>query len=326
MPDWTYDDYPVQFWDLFGEQGHPIRTTVSEMGPLLLARLMNLNEVQEGVLNIAFHVADKEGLLLLDLDDLQAMLVHCGEQRRRADRSNMAMSPSRRSARSSARCSSFAARAATISSASRRSTSTISSTLDEQRPRHRQHPRRRQADGEPAALRDLPAVAAVASCSSSFPRSAIPTSRSSSSSSTRRICCSTTRRRRLLEKIEQVVRLIRSKGVGVYFITQNPIDIPDKVAGQLGNRVQHALHAFTPRDQKAVKAAADTFRANPGDRRRDRDHRAQDRRGAGFAAPARRFALAGPAHADQAAVVAGRPAHAAGAQGDRHHRRDRRQI
>ena len=84
-PDWSYEGFPVQFWDLFGEQGHPIRTTVSEMGPLLLSRLMNLNEVQEGVLTIAFHVADKQGLMLLDLDDLQAMLVHCGERGRRAD-------------------------------------------------------------------------------------------------------------------------------------------------------------------------------------------------------------------------------------------------
>ena len=117
--DWSYADNPVQFWDLYGEQGHPIRTTVSEMGPLLLSRLMDLNEVQEGVLTIAFHVADKDGMLLLDLDDLQAMLVSCGE---RADEltTTTAMSPSRASARSSARCSSFGRRAASISSASRR--------------------------------------------------------------------------------------------------------------------------------------------------------------------------------------------------------------
>ena len=103
MSDWTYPDNPVQFWDLFGEQGHPIRTTVSEMGPLLLARLMDLNDVQEGVLNIAFNVADKEGLLLLDLDDLQAMLVHCGEH---ADELTLQYGnvSKQRSARSSARC------------------------------------------------------------------------------------------------------------------------------------------------------------------------------------------------------------------------------
>ena len=116
----------------------------------------------------------------------------------------------------------------------------------------------------------------------------------------------------LLEKVEQVVRLIRSKGVGVYFITQNPIDIPDKVAGQLGNRVQHKLNAFTPRDQAAVESAADTFRPNPEIDVAIRDHRIEDRRGAGVAAPARRRAVAGPAHPDQAAALARRPADRAG--------------
>ena len=129
--DWAYADNPVQFWDLFGEQGHPIRTTVSEMGPLLLARLMDLNEVQEGVLTIAFHVADEEGLLLLDLDDLQAMLARVRRARRRAHHHLRQCLASSRSARSSARCSSCAARAASISSASPRSTSTTSSTLDD---------------------------------------------------------------------------------------------------------------------------------------------------------------------------------------------------
>ena len=124
--DWRYAECPVQLWDLFGVQGHPIRTTVSEMGPLLLARLMNLNEVQEGVLTIAFHVADREGMLLLDLDDLQAMLVSVGE---RAEQLTLEYGnvPSPRSGRSSARSSSCAARAATISSASRPSISTTSS-------------------------------------------------------------------------------------------------------------------------------------------------------------------------------------------------------
>ena len=251
---------------------------------------MDLNEVQEGVLNIAFHVADKEGLLLLDLDDLQAMLGPLRRAGRRADarvrqcrqgvgRRDPALAAAAR-----------AARAAIISSASRRSKSHDFMSIDEQGRGHRQHPRRRQADGEAAAVRDLPAVAALRAVRGASRRSAIPTSRSCASSSTRPICCSTMRRQALLEKVEQVVRLIRSKGVGVYFITQNPIDIPDKVAAQLGNRVQHKLRAFTPRDQQAVKAAADTFRAEPGDRRRDRHHRAEGRRGAGLAAAARRVA------------------------------------
>ena len=170
---------------------------------------------------------------------------------------------------------------------------TISSTLDDQ---GRGIVNILAADklmASPQALRDLPAVAAERTVRACFPRSAIPTSRSSSSSSTRRICCSTTRRQALLEKVEQVVRLIRSKGVGVYFITQNPIDIPDKVAAQLGNRVQHKLNAFTPRDQQAVQVGRGHVPRQSGDRRRDRDHRAEGRRGAGLAAPARRSPDAG---------------------------------
>ena len=261
MTDWTYRASPVQFWDLFGTQGHPIRTTVSEMGPLLLARLLNLNDVQEGVVNIVFHVADKEGLMLLDLDDLQAMMVHCGE---RADELTLE-----------------------YGNVSKTSVGAIQRSLLQLRAQGGDH-----FFGEPALdLEDflkldetghgiiniLAADRLMASprLYSTFllwllselfellpevgdldqPKLAFffdeahllfddaPPA--------------------LLEKVEQVVRLVRSKGVGVYFITQNPIDIPDKVAGQLGNRVQHKLNAFTPRDQAAVKSAADTFRPNP---------------------------------------------------------------
>ena len=261
LTDWAYESVPVQFWDLFGTQGHPVRTTVSEMGPLLLARLMNLNEVQEGVMTIAFHVADKEGLMLLDLDDLQAMLVNVGE---RADELTLE-----------------------YGNVSKPSVGAIQRSLLQLRAQGGDH-----FFGEPALeLEDflkldengkgivniLAADRLMASprLYSTFllwllselfellpevgdqdkPKLAFffdeahllfedaPTA--------------------LLEKVEQVVRLIRSKGVGVYFITQNPIDIPDKVAGQLGNRVQHALRAFTPRDEAAVKSAAETFRPNP---------------------------------------------------------------
>ncbi|HEV2043397.1 MAG TPA: helicase HerA-like domain-containing protein, partial [Sphingomicrobium sp.] len=261
LADWSYAASPVQFWDLFGEQGHPIRTTVSEMGPLLLARLLNLNEVQEGVLNIAFHVADKEGLMLLDLDDLQAMMVHAGE---RADELTLE-----------------------YGNISKPSVGAIQRSLLQLRAQGGEH-----FFGEPALdLEDflkldeagkgivnilaadrlmasprlystfllwllselfelLPEVGDLDKPKLAFFfdeahllfEDAPPA---------------------LLEKVEQVVRLIRSKGVGVFFITQNPIDIPDKVAGQLGNRVQHKLNAFTPRDQAAVKSAADTFRPNP---------------------------------------------------------------
>jgi DNA helicase HerA-like ATPase len=259
--DWQYRDVPTQFWDLYGEQGHAIRTTVSEMGPLLLARLMNLNEVQEGVLTIAFHVADKEGLLLLDLDDLQAMLVECGE---RADQLTLeygnvskpsvgAIQRSILQLRSQGGDHFFGEPALELEDflkideggrgivnilaadrlmGSPRLYSTfllwLLSELFEQLPEVGDQPKPKLCfffDEAHLLFEDAPPA--------------------------------------LLEKVEQVVRLIRSKGVGIYFITQNPIDIPDKVAGQLGNRVQHALRAFTPRDQQAVQSAAETFRPNP---------------------------------------------------------------
>jgi DNA helicase HerA-like ATPase len=260
--DWTYADNPVQFWDLFGEQGHPIRTTVSEMGPLLLSRLMDLNEVQEGVLTIAFTVADKDELLLLDLDDLQSMLSHCAE---RADELTT-----------------------TYGNVSKQSIGTIQRSLLQLRSQGGDH-----FFGEPAlAMADfiqrddsgrgvvniLAADKLMASPKlySTFllwlmselfehlPEVGDPDKPVLTFFFDEAHLLFDNAPKALLEKIEQVVRLIRSKGVGVYFITQNPIDIPDTVAGQLGNRVQHALRAFTPRDQAAVKSAATTFRANPG--------------------------------------------------------------
>lgn len=261
MSDWAYHDTPVQFWDLFGEQGHAIRTTVSEMGPLLLSRLMNLNDVQEGVLNIAFNVADKEGLLLLDLDDLQSMLVHCGEQ---ADQLTLQ-----------------------YGNVSKQSIGSIQRSLLQLRSQGGDH-----FFGEPALElndfiglddqgRGLVNVLAADRLMAS-PRlyatfllwllSELFEELPEIGDPDKPVLCFFFDEAHLLfddappgllEKVEQVVRLIRSKGVGVYFITQNPIDIPDKVAAQLNNRIQHKLNAFTPRDQQAVKAAADTFRVNP---------------------------------------------------------------
>ena len=261
MTDWNYHDSPVQFWDLFGEQGHPIRTTVSEMGPLLLSRLMNLNDVQEGVLNIAFNVADKEGLLLLDLDDLQAMMVHCGEK---ADELTLQ-----------------------YGNVSKQSVGSIQRSLLQLRSQGGDH-----FFGEPAVDlhdfiglddqgRGLVNVLAADRLMAS-PRlyatfllwllSELFEELPEIGDPDKPVLCFFFDEAHLLfddappgllEKVEQVVRLIRSKGVGVYFITQNPIDIPDKVAAQLNNRIQHKLNAFTPRDQQAVKAAADTFRVNP---------------------------------------------------------------
>jgi DNA helicase HerA-like ATPase len=259
--DWQYRDCPVQLWDLFGQQGHPIRTTVTEMGPLLLARLMNLNEVQEGVLTIAFHVADKDGMLLLDLDDLQAMLVSCGE---RADELTLE-----------------------YGNVSKMSVGAIQRSLLQLRSQGGDH-----FFGEPALeLEDFIALdesgRGVVNVLAADKLMASPRLYSTfllwllselfeqlpevGDLPQPKLCFFFDEAHllfddappALLDKVEQVVRLIRSKGVGVYFITQNPIDIPDKVAGQLGNRVQHALRAFTPRDQQAVQSAAETFRPNP---------------------------------------------------------------
>ncbi|MBB5684509.1 helicase HerA-like domain-containing protein [Sphingobium boeckii] len=260
--EWAYKDNPVQFWDLFGTQGHPIRTTISEMGPLLLARLLDLNEVQEGVLTIAFHVADKDGLLLLDLDDLQSMLVHCAE---RADELTT-----------------------TYGNVSKATVGTIQRSLLQLRSQGGEH-----FFGEPAldiedffkvdesgrgVMNVLAADKLMASPKlystfllwllselfETLPEVGDPDKPKLVFFFDEAHLLFDSAPKALLEKVEQVVRLIRSKGVGVYFITQNPIDIPDTVAGQLGNRVQHALRAFTPKDEKAIKSAAETFRANPG--------------------------------------------------------------
>mgnify|MGYP002715223612 CR=1 FL=1 len=259
--EYAYADNPVVFWDLFGAQGHPIRTTVSEMGPLLLARLMGLNDTQEGVLTIAFRFADDEQLLLLDLKDLQAMLTHVAEQ---AD--------------------ALSTRYGNISKATVGAIQRQLLQLESQGGAH--------FFGEPALdLMDLIAtddsgrgqvnilaadkLMASPKLYSTFllwllselfealPEVGDPDKPRLVFFFDEAHLLFDEAPKALLEKIEQVVRLIRSKGVGVYFITQNPIDVPEDIAGQLGNRVQHALRAFTPRDQKAVKAAAETFRPNP---------------------------------------------------------------
>ncbi len=261
ITDYAYADNPAIFWDLYGEQGHPIRTTISEMGPLLLARLMNLNEVQEGVLNIAFRFADEEGLLLLDLPDLQSMLAYCAEN---ADM--------------------LCARYGNVTKASVGAIQRQLLQLDSQGGA--------RFFGEPALEIDdfltvdengrgyINILAAdrlmqspklystfllwlLSELFETLPEVGDPEKPKLVFFFDEAHLLFDDAPKALIDKIEQVVRLIRSKGVGVYFVTQNPIDIPETVAGQLGNRVQHALRAFTPRDQKAVKAAAQTFRINP---------------------------------------------------------------
>lgn len=259
--DLKYEGSPVVFWDLFGEQGHPIRTTISEMGPLLLSRLLDLNETQEGVLNVAFRVADDQGLLLLDLKDLRSMLTFLADNAKQiqAEYGNVA--------------------GATVGAVQRQLL-----TLEEQ-----------GGDkffGEPALeLKDLMRTAQngrgyvnilaadklmqspklygtfllwlLAELFEELPEVGDPEKPKLVFIFDEAHLLFNDAPKALVEKVEQVVRLIRSKGVGVYFVTQNPIDVPETVLGQLGNRFQHALRAFTPREQKAVKAASETFRPNP---------------------------------------------------------------
>jgi DNA helicase HerA-like ATPase len=255
------DQFSTVFWDVFGEQGHPVRATVSEMGPLLLARMMDLNDVQEGVLNIAFKVADEQGLLLLDMKDLRAILSFIAEH---------------------------AAELTTqYGNVSKQTVGTIQRQL-----LVLENQGGTKFFGEPAlALKDFmrtdsdgrgmvnilvadklmqsPQLYAtfllwmLSELFEELPEAGDPPKPKLVFFFDEAHLLFNDAPKALMDKIEQVVRLIRSKGVGVYFVTQNPIDVPDKVLAQLGNRVQHALRAFTPRDQKAVAAAAQTFRPNP---------------------------------------------------------------
>jgi hypothetical protein len=261
LSDFKYEGFPSVFWDVFGEQGHPVRTTISEMGPLLLGRILNLNEVQSGVLDLIFKVADDNGWLLLDLKDLRAMAQFVGDN---ADQ--------------------FRTQYGNISTASVGAIQRGLLTLEGQGGN--------QFFGEPALnLQDLlqtgasgrgvinilvadrlmqsPRVYAtlllwlLAELFEQLPELGDPDKPVLIFFFDEAHLLFEDAPKVLVDKIEQVVRLIRSKGVGVYFVTQNPLDLPDIVLGQLGNRVQHALRAFTPRDQKNVKAAAETFRADP---------------------------------------------------------------
>jgi DNA helicase HerA-like ATPase len=251
LPNYAFRGFPTIFWDLFGEQGHPLRTTISDMGPLLLARLLELSEAQEGALNIAFRIADDEGMLVLDLKDLRALLTFITEE----------------SEAVSERYGHVAK--ASVGAIQRRL------LLLEQQGGERLF-------GEPALegngiinllaadrLIQSPRLYAsfllwlLSELFEELPEVGDPDKPKLVFFFDEAHLLFNEAPRALVEKVEQVVRLIRSKGVGVFFVTQNPLDLPDEVLGQLGNRVQHALRAFTPRDQKAVRAAAQTFRQNP---------------------------------------------------------------
>ena len=261
MSDFKGEATPVVFWDVFGENGHPVRATVSEMGPLLLGRLLDLNDTQEGVLNMVFKIADDNGLLLLDLKDLRAMVQYVAEN-----------------------AGEFKTQYGNVSPASAGAIQRSLLALESQGAN--------KFFGEPALdLDDLmqtqsgrgvvnilaaeklmqqsPKVYAtfllwlLSELFERLPEVGDPDKPKLVFFFDEAHLLFSDIEKALQEKVEQVVRLIRSKAVGVYFVSQNPLDIPDIVLGQLGNRVQHALRAFTPRDQKAVQAAAQTFRQNP---------------------------------------------------------------
>ena len=267
------DRFSTIFWDVFGEQGHPVRATITEMGPLLLSRMLDLNDVQEGVLNVAFRVADENGLALIDMKDLRALLDAIAPNPGKKDEEDP-LAPIRKAAQGYGNVSK-----ATVGTIQRQLL-----VLENQGGT--------KFFGEPALLlkdfmrtdRDgrgyvnilvadklmqsprLYATFLLWMLSELFeelPEAGDPPKPKLVFFFDEAHLLFNDAPKALMDKIEQVVRLIRSKGVGVYFVTQNPIDVPDRVLGQLGNRVQHALRAFTPRDQKDVTAAAGTFRPNP---------------------------------------------------------------
>lgn len=259
--DWQPHANPVVVWDIFGEKGHPVRATVSDLGPLLLARLLNLNDVQSGVLNIIFRIADDQGLLLLDFKDLRAITQYIGDNAK-----------------------SFQNQYGNISSASVGAIQRGLLTLEQQGATHFfgepmldiKDWMRTDTNGKGVInilsaekLYQMPKLYAasllwmLSELYEQLPEAGDLEKPKLVFFFDEAHLLFNDAPQVLLDKIEQVIRLIRSKGVGVWFVSQNPSDIPDNVLGQLGNRVQHALRAFTPKDQKAVKAAAKTMRPNP---------------------------------------------------------------
>lgn len=258
---YEFQEFPVIFWDLFGEQGHPIRATISEMGPLLLSRLMNLSEAQEGIMNIAFRIADEEGLLLLDLKDLQSLLANIAD-----------------------RAEEIGARYGNVTKPSVGAIQRTLLVLEQQGAANFfGEPALRIADIMRTTRDGRGAISVLAADKlmmnprlyatfllwlmselfEELPEVGDPDKPKLVFFFDEAHLLFDDAPKVLVDRVEQVVRLIRSKGVGVYFVTQNPLDIPETVLAQLGNRVQHALRAYTPREQKAVKTAAETFRPNP---------------------------------------------------------------
>jgi DNA helicase HerA-like ATPase len=252
---------PVIFWDLFGKKGHPVRATISEMGPLLLSRLLDLNDTQAGVLNIVFHVADKEGLLLLDLDDLRAMLGHISDNAKDISAQYGQVSPTTIATIQRALLQLDTQGAGNFFGEPALSLSDLMRTT----PDGKGYVNVLAADKliESPALYSTFLLWLMSELFEELPEVGDPDKPKLVFFFDEAHLLFKDAPKALLDKIEQVVRLIRSKGVGIYFVTQNPADIPDSVLAQLGNRVQHALRAYTPSEQKGLKSAADSFRPNP---------------------------------------------------------------
>ncbi|MGV9006920.1 MAG: helicase HerA-like domain-containing protein [Brevundimonas sp.] len=252
---------PTVFWDLYGEKGHPVRATVSEIGPLLLARMLDLNDVQEGVLAVVFHVADTEGLLLLDLDDLRSLLTYVAENAQTIGREVGNVAPASIAAiqRSLLQLEQQGGKAF-FGEPALRLEDMIRTGLD-----GRGQVNVLAADRLMSSPRLYAAFLLwlMSELFEQLPEIGDPEKPRLVFFFDEAHLLFTDAPRALREKVEQAVRLIRSKGVGVYFVTQNPADIPDSVLGQLGNRIQHALRAYTPADQRGLKAASDSFRPNP---------------------------------------------------------------
>lgn len=255
-----FESFPVVFWDVFGENGHPARSTVSEMGPVLLSRLMQLNDTQSAVLTLVFRVADDRGLLLLDLNDLRAMVQHCVEQASELKAAYGHLSPASLGAIQRGILVLEERGAAKLFGEPALNLEDFIQTRDGRGVINILHAEK---------LLHSPVVYSIfllwllSELFENLPEAGDLEKPKLVFFFDEAHLLFSDAPRALLEKIEQVVRLIRSRGVGVYFVTQNPLDIPETVLGQLGNRVQHALRAFTPKDQKAVKTAAQTFRQNP---------------------------------------------------------------
>jgi DNA helicase HerA-like ATPase len=255
------DEFPAIFWDVFGEEGHPVRATVSEMGPILLSRIMDLNDAQEGVLNIAFRVADEQGLALLDLKDLRAILQLVAEnaaelQKTYGNVSGATVGAIQRQLlvlENQGATKFFGEPALNIADFMRNDTDGRGYVSVLAADKLIANPR----------LYAMFLLWLLSELFETLPEIGDPDKPKMVFFFDEAHLLFNDAPKVLLERIELVVRLVRSKGVGVYFVTQNPLDVPDSVLGQLGNRVQHALRAFTPRDQKAVQSAASTMRANP---------------------------------------------------------------